>query len=56
MEKKIDACASLAVESGEGSANWRERNVQNDEANHLNGAISSHQLLSIDFLRSAFSE
>ena len=26
------------------------------EANHLDGAINSRQLLSIDFLRSAFSE
>jgi hypothetical protein len=26
------------------------------EANHLNGAINSRQLLLIDFLRSAFSE
>ena len=34
----------------------RGRNVRIVEAKYLDGAINSHQLLSIDFLQSAFSE
>ena len=56
VKRKLIACASLRVESGERSADRRGGNLQKCEANHLHGAINSRQLLSIDFLRSAFSE
>jgi hypothetical protein len=56
VKRKLIACASLRVESGERSATRRGGNLQKCEANHLHGAINSRELLSIDFLRSALSE
>ena len=55
-EKKLLACAFLRVESVEGECELARKKCAECEANQLDGAISSRQLLSLDFLRSAFSE
>ena len=52
-EKKLLACAFLRVESVEGECELARKKC---EANPPDGAINSGQLLSMGFLRSAFSE
>jgi hypothetical protein len=55
IEKKIDSLRFKSrIRSGE--CKLARKKCAEYEANHLDGAINSRQLLSIDFLRSAFSE
>jgi hypothetical protein len=55
IEKKIDSLRFKSrIRSGE--CELARKKYAEGEANHLDGAINSRQLLSIDFLRSAFSE
>ena len=54
-KRKLIAFASFSVESGEESELARKKCAE-FEANNLDGAINSRQLLSINFLRPAFSE
>jgi hypothetical protein len=54
-EKKIDSLRFKSrIRSGE--CKLARKKCAEYEANRLDGAINSRQLLSIDFLRSAFSE
>jgi len=55
IEKKIDSLRFKSrIRSGE--CKLARKKCAEYEANRLDGAINSRQLLSIDFLRSAFSE
>jgi hypothetical protein len=44
MEKKIDSCALLRVESGEGECELASKKCAEFAANHLDDAINSRQL------------
>ena len=56
MEKKIDSLLFIESRIRRGECELARKKCAEYEANHLDGAINSRQLLSIDFLRSAFSE
>ena len=56
MEKKIDSLLFIESRIRRGEYEPARKKCAECEANQLNGAINSRQLLSIDFLRSAFSE
>ncbi len=55
IEKKIDSLRFIESRIGRGECELTRKKCAECEANHLDGAINSRQLLSIDFLRSAFS-
>jgi hypothetical protein len=56
IEKKIDSLRFIESRIRSGECELAKKKYAEGEANHLDGAINSRQLLSIDFLRSAFSE
>ena len=55
VENKIDILRFIESNPKRGPRTGRKKCAE-CEANHLNDAINSCQLLSIDFLRSVFSE
>ena len=56
IEKKIDGLRFIESRIRKGECELARKKCAEYEANRLDGAINSRQLLSIDFLRSAFSE
>jgi hypothetical protein len=56
IEKRIDSLRFIESRIRSGECELARKKYAEGEANHLDGAINSRQLLSIDFLRSAFSE
>ena len=56
IEKRIDGLRFIESRIRRGECQLARKKCAECEANHLDGAINSRQLLSIDFLRSAFSE
>jgi hypothetical protein len=56
IEKKIDSLRFIESRFRRGEYELARKKCAECEANHLDGAINSRQLLLIDFLRSAFSE
>jgi hypothetical protein len=56
IEKKIDTLRFIESRIRRGECELARKKCTECEAHHLDGAINSRQLLSIDFLRSAFSE
>ena len=56
IEKKIDSLRFIESRIRRGECKLARKKCAEYEADHLDGAINSRQLLSIDFLRSAFSE
>ena len=56
IEKKIDSLRFMESRIRRGECELARKKCAECEANQLDGAISSRQLLSLDFLRSAFSE
>ena len=56
IEKKIDSLRFMESRIRRGKCKLARKKCAEYEADHLDGAINSRQLLSIDFLRSAFSE
>jgi hypothetical protein len=56
IEEKIDSLRFMESRIRRAECELARKKCAEYEANHLDGAINSRQLLSIDFLRSAFSE
>ena len=56
IEEKTDSLRFIESRIRRGECELARKKCAECEANHLDGAINSRQLLSIDFLRSAFSE
>ena len=56
IEKKIDSLRFIESRIRRGECEPARKKCAECEANPLDGAINFRQLLSIDFLRSAFSE
>jgi hypothetical protein len=56
IEKKIDSLRFIESRIRRGECELARKKCAECEANHLDGAINSRQLLSIDFPRSAFLE
>src|SRR5689334_14956483 len=54
MEKKIDSLRFIESRIRRGECQLARKKCAEFAANHLDGAINSRQLLSIDFLRSVF--
>lgn len=56
IEKKIDSLRFIESRIRSGECKLARKKCAEYEANRLDGAINSRQLLSIDFLRSDYSE
>ena len=56
IEKKVDSLRFIESRIRSGECELAGKKCAECEANRLDGAINSRQLLSIDFLRSVFSE
>ena len=56
FDQKIDTLRFIESRIRRGECELARKKCAECEANQLDGAISSRQLLSLDFLRAAFSE